>query len=467
LFWLLAQKLGKENFGVFRFAVVYAELFAIFSDFGLRVLSVRDIARERQLIVRYVNNIIPLKLALSVVAFLAMWSAINLMGQPAETKFIVYLVGVSVMLNSLVNFISAAFNGFERMEYETVIVFIHYLCLLALVGCGLMLGYGVLAVASLWLAARFLAAVAGMGIYFWHVRQFKPEFSFSFWKELLGKSWYFGLYAFVSLIYVKVDTVMLKYFGDNAQVGEYQAAVMLMMYSMFLVDVMINAILPVLSRKLREGREVFNKIVFQFNKASFAIVAPIVVFTFFFSSQIIAVLGSEYSKSAPLLRLLAVAYLFYYGPPYGVAFLPIDKQQINFAVSLVCAIINLGLNLIFIPKYGAVAAAGTTIATYVLMKGLYAFYYRKFRIPILDLSFLYIFAILVILASILTFVNYCFVLSGNHIGLHLRYGNILHILLMAAIYLSGYILILHKLILKPVERAAYMNLIRSVAGRLR
>lgn len=67
-----------------------------------------------------------------------------------------------------------------------------------------------------------------------------------------------------------------------------------------------------------------------------------------------------------------------------------DKQRLNFLVSLVCAVVNVALNLALIPKYGASGAATSTVATYVIMKILYAYYYRKLKIPMFDKSYLFI-----------------------------------------------------------------------------
>jgi O-antigen/teichoic acid export membrane protein len=67
-----------------------------------------------------------------------------------------------------------------------------------------------------------------------------------------------------------------------------------------------------------------------------------------------------------------------------------DKQKLNFSVSLVCAAVNVILNLALTPKYGALGAAVSTIATYIIMKLLYAYHYRKLQIPIFDRSYLFI-----------------------------------------------------------------------------
>jgi O-antigen/teichoic acid export membrane protein len=85
----------------------------------------------------------------------------------------------------------------------------------------------------------------------------------------------------------------------------------------------------------------------------------------------------DYTASAPILMVLSVAFLIWFGPPYGVVFVSMGRQRINFYVSATCAAANVGLNFIFIPMYGPIAAAATTLATYTLMKAMYLYFCRR------------------------------------------------------------------------------------------
>jgi O-antigen/teichoic acid export membrane protein len=55
-----------------------------------------------------------------------------------------------------------------------------------------------------------------------------------------------------------------------------------------------------------------------------------------------------------------------------------NKSQYVSGMVLVGALVNIGLNLIFIPRWGILGAAFATLISYVVLNGLYAYYSAKF-----------------------------------------------------------------------------------------
>lgn len=278
---IIARKLGANDFGKFSLAISFSGIFAALSDFGLRTLAIRDLARNRNLIDKYVGNILSLKLALSFVTFLLIYITANLMGYQGDAKSLIYIISISIILASFINFISSVFLGLEKMEYDTTLKFIQNLLLFVAVLPILYLKYGVISVAIAWTVSRVIALLTSGYIYRRDGRSLRLEVDFKFWKRLIVDSFYFGLYALLSLIYVQIDVLMLSKFRDHAEVGYYQAAVRLIILSMFFVDAVINTSLPMLSRRLKESKAIFDELVLAFNKVSFAIVMPILSFAFF------------------------------------------------------------------------------------------------------------------------------------------------------------------------------------------
>lgn len=110
-----------------------------------------------------------------------------------------------------------------------------------------------------------------------------------------------------------------------------------------------------------------------------------------------------------------------------------DKQRLNFLVSFVCAVVNVTFNLALTPKYGALGAAISTVVTYATMKLLYAYYYRKLRIPMFDKSYLFIAG----LSLVLTLAASAF--------------KTFHLILVMAGYIVVYALASYRLLLRSEE----------------
>ncbi|MDP6277320.1 MAG: oligosaccharide flippase family protein, partial [Nitrospinota bacterium] len=58
---VLARILGVRGFGVYSFVFAFAEVFAIFTDVGLRTVLVREIARDRDSAPRLLGSALVLK----------------------------------------------------------------------------------------------------------------------------------------------------------------------------------------------------------------------------------------------------------------------------------------------------------------------------------------------------------------------------------------------------------------------
>src|SRR4030043_166433 len=85
-----ARPLAPANFGILSFAIAFTGIFAIFGDFGLQSLMVREIARDRTVAPKYLANVSLMKVILVAVAYGLIALTINLMGYPEETVNVVY-----------------------------------------------------------------------------------------------------------------------------------------------------------------------------------------------------------------------------------------------------------------------------------------------------------------------------------------------------------------------------------------
>lgn len=77
-----ARYLEPANFGILSFAIAFTGIFAIFGDFGLQSLMVREIARDRTMAPKYLANVGLMKVIMVAVAYGLIALTINLMGHP-------------------------------------------------------------------------------------------------------------------------------------------------------------------------------------------------------------------------------------------------------------------------------------------------------------------------------------------------------------------------------------------------
>ena len=382
---LVAKHVSQDDFGRLAFALTISTFFGVAADFGLPPLTVRDIARNPSVAPAYYRSIFTLKAVLSLAGFAGVVLFVQAMRYPPEVCRVVYPIAAFTFVASLGTYHYFVFRGLEQMQYETLAAVIHNAALVLCVGGAVVLfradgnvpvgrvtmGYLVAGLASTGLIIALLGGRLG-GL--------RLRFDAGFWRILLGRASFFALYGFLGLIYMQIDTVMLSKLRTdaNAEIAIYQAPVKLLTAAMFVVGIVINVFLPMLTRRHEGPKEDFRALVHTLNRIGITVVAPIVVFSFAFSRQIMTTLfKQEYAASAPILMILSIGFLAWNGPPYAAVFVAMGREGINFYVSAICALFNVLLNLVFIPRYGPAGAAATTLATYMLMKAFYSYYCVK------------------------------------------------------------------------------------------
>ena len=77
-------------------AFSYLAIFQVLSQFGLTKLLVRNIARNKQDVSKYITSALVITSLLSVVAFVLMWLEVRSSGYPFETSLTILIIGLSL-----------------------------------------------------------------------------------------------------------------------------------------------------------------------------------------------------------------------------------------------------------------------------------------------------------------------------------------------------------------------------------
>ena len=129
-FIFVARGIGVENTGKYSFALSFTTIFAMFLDFGLTQILIREAARNRENSQKYLANVIGLKLIGSVVVYGAIVLAVNLMGYPEITRQLVYVSGLVMVIDSFSLSFFGNLRGCQNLKYESAGVVLDQLMIL-------------------------------------------------------------------------------------------------------------------------------------------------------------------------------------------------------------------------------------------------------------------------------------------------------------------------------------------------
>ncbi|MDO5079053.1 MAG: flippase, partial [Streptococcus minor] len=177
----------------------------------------------------------------------------------------------------------------------------------------------------------------------------------------------FFIMTIATTVYTNLDSVMLGFLKGDEAVGYYTAAVKIKTILVSLVTSMGAVLLPRLSFYIKEGREKeFKQLTIRSLQFVCFLSVPLwVFFTLYAKEGVYFLSGEAYAGSIVPMQII-MPTLFFIGISnlLGIQILvPMDREKDVLNSVLLGAVVNLMINIITIPSFGATGAAlGTLIA---------------------------------------------------------------------------------------------------------
>lgn len=192
------------------------------------------------------------------------------------------------------------------------------------------------------------------------------EFSLTTTLKLLHNSWPIILSGIMTTISMRIDQVMLGEMMGESEVGIYSVAVKLTETWNFLPLVVCSSSFPAIMNSWAGDKELFYKQIQKFYNLMAFIGYCIAILVTVFSGLIIKLLfGASYYQSGPLLSVLIwVVVIMNLSSARTLFLISMNWNRLLFVTLLCGTILNILLNYLLIPKYGAMGAAIATIASY-------------------------------------------------------------------------------------------------------
>lgn len=216
-------------------------------------------------------------------------------------------------------------------------------------------------------------------------------------KELITYSIPLFVVSILLTVMSWTDTLFLGIFKTTEQVAIYNTVYPIAN----LLSVVINSIgylyVPVVSKLYSSNnfREI-GRLNANSTKWSFILTVPVFTILFLYPKLVLNILyGSRYIEADNILQVLSFGFLMnsYFGFNY-YTLMSLGKSKLLMNCSIVSALINIFLNLVFIPSFGSLGAAIASAISFILIEiymttKLYTFYkIHPFTKTYLKLTFL-------------------------------------------------------------------------------
>ena len=354
---LAARALGPEGYGVFSYTLSFVGLFFIFSDMGIGTLVVRDYHHRLDL-PSYLKTSFMLKvffaIGAGILAAVGFWFGVF----PVELYALLVLFFV---ISNIRDFAVSLLRALQRMEYEFIVHVVESLVVLV-AGFSLFMLHPSPAILA---SAYAIGSFVGLASAYYYVRNnnlFAAPWSLTIARQLTFSGFPMALFGLTSFIFFSTDQLLLGFFRGSADVGYYAVVARSISIAALIPAFLSSALFPSLSQHINNPTlraRLFNNVLLILGIAGAGIAAA----GFFLAPFVIPyIFGPEYIPSVRVFQVLVWIIIFLFPNIFLDYFLfARNKQWLDFGITFSAALLNLILNIAFIPVYGMYGAAIASI----------------------------------------------------------------------------------------------------------
>ena len=384
--------LSPTGEGSYAFTIAFYGIFEIVTRFGLGTLLTRDVALDRSRARSYLYNVVALRtllwlISLPLMLLVAVFYRVALDQLTAAEAQAIALFAAALLFANIADAISSVFNAFEKMEYPASIatatatakVALGALVLLpplnlGFVGlAGVSLVMNVAQVIWLWVALhnKVLAAEgqgSGPSAPLGSAQDAKKQRGVSLGlnldlglqRHMLRESGPLMINNLLATVFWRISQFVLRGATSPAALGIFSAGVKWLDGLNVIPAYFTLAIFPLMSRYAQAGRESLVKSYRLALQLLFMVALPVAVFFTFAATPLIQLLGGAayLPDSATALRIMIWSIpIGFINSVTQYVLIAVNQQRFLTRAFIIGVVFTALANLIFVPRFGYVAAA--------------------------------------------------------------------------------------------------------------
>ncbi|MDX2250037.1 MAG: oligosaccharide flippase family protein [Bacteroidia bacterium] len=388
--WLLIEmgvqdQVGHADWGLYSGLFSFGFLFIAFSDLGISQYVTKTLAADKGFLGKHFSNLLTVKLIIALIYPFILVGLGALMGYTTHQLWFLLLLCIVHAGNQMMAYFRAGFQALQRFKIDGVLSVFERIALMAMV----FYLFNTYLNIERFIYIRVFAALLGSVVFYLLFAGFegwiKPRLDLPLIRQTLKKSFPFAMMTILYSIHDKIDQVMLERIGGAAENGLYVGAYRwLDAFSMYLWTV-----LPIFFARFAFFIRDFKAQEKLLHFGQVVVALPMVfvsVFVFFYGEKLLFL----FEKSSPeevvimsaCLNALFVAVLFNgIFAIFSTLLTSTNHERFVNRLAIVSIIINIILNALFIPRYGAVASAWATVVSYAFLDIAYVVYIY-YKIPV-------------------------------------------------------------------------------------
>lgn len=371
--YLCVRVLGDEGYGVLTATLFLNMIARTISDMGMTPYTTREVARVREEASVFITNFLIVRTALGVLALggvMATGWVLDYGATPGKMTALLW-AGVYTGMLGLMDYCRAYYQAFEEMRYEALSLIVEKVLVIS-AGVAMLYAYrtpeAVLGGLALGIT---LAVLWNMRFTFRHFAAFSWQtFDWGFLRRALPGALPLAIYSQFTVLYVRIDLVMVDVMIDEAAAGQYGVAYRLVEVLALATAMVTTAIFPRLSslfaqRDAQAFTRVFRWSVFGVLGLGVSIALGLTVLG---EWLVLTLYGAAFQPAIHALMVLGwTAPFMCMNYVFTTTSNAADDHNMLAVLVGLATLLNIILNVYMIPIYSFYGAAYATLSTEIIL----------------------------------------------------------------------------------------------------
>jgi O-antigen/teichoic acid export membrane protein len=366
------NSVGAYEYGIYFSLLNLSFLFNIIMDIGINNFTTTNISRHPHLASKYLGKLFNLRIILfALYAIITIFVGISI-GYKGQGLYLLLILIFNQWIVTLIAYCRSHFGGLQLFKTDALISVLDKIILIIIAGYVLFLKTTEASFKIEWFIwmqtiSYFLTFLTAAFLLIRNIGIPKIKFEWVFSWAILKKSFPYALLILLMMVYTRTDAVMLERIHQN---GAYEAGVYALGFRLldaFFMFGMIfaNLLLPLFSKLVKEN----SSSVFELLKTSRNLLvggAILATFVCLGNAQFILSLiyNENIAEAASCLEWLMAGFVgMCISLIYGTLLTAKGDLKFLNQISVVGIVLNIILNALLIPRYGATGSAFATFIT--------------------------------------------------------------------------------------------------------
>jgi O-antigen/teichoic acid export membrane protein len=386
----VARYLGPEKYGIISYVMALSALLSPLALLGLNSVVVRNIVTAPETSDRILGTAFVLKILGAVLLVVASVFLVHVLsdegpGGDGDEPLVLYLLilGVGTLFRSF-DVVVYFFQSKVQGKYNAISNIVsNTLC--SFTRMGLILAQASLLPFIVVLSVNNILVISIL-VFFYAVRTSHSIFAWRFdlatAKSLMKDSWPLALSLVSALIYLKIDQIMIGNMIGKAELGIYSAAVRLTEVWNFVPAAIMESIFPaIIKLRSKDSKVYLHRLQTVCDVFVWTTVGIGVLFTFSSDGLVWLLYGEKYAGSGTILAIYIWSAVFVFlTSASGYWLIAENFMMLGLFRTCTGAIVNVALNLVFIPRWGIVGSAYATLIAYAWTSTFSLLLFKRTRI---------------------------------------------------------------------------------------